>query len=64
MVNLNPGQSFLLNQAVCLLASDYKKYSEHIRSEPDIPSSIRKIYKLLDERKAYRRISDYFHRTR
>ncbi|CAF0944225.1 unnamed protein product [Adineta ricciae] len=45
-------------------SSDYKKYSEHIRREPDIPLSIRKIYKLLDERKAYRRISDYFHRTR
>ncbi|UJR33205.1 hypothetical protein I4U23_020660 [Adineta vaga] len=54
----------LLFQLRKIYASDYKKYSEHIRHEPDIPLSIRKIYKLLDDRKAYRRISDYFHRIR
>lgn len=46
------------------LGNDYKKYGEYIRREPDVPLSIKKIYKLLDERKAYRRISDYFHRER
>ena len=46
------------------LGNDYKKYGEYIRREADVPLSIKKIYKLLDERKAYRRISDYFHRER
>ncbi|CAF0983079.1 unnamed protein product [Adineta steineri] len=54
----------LLFQLREIYASDYRKYSEHIRRESNIPLSIKKIYKLLDERKAYRRISDYFHRTR
>ncbi|CAF5078784.1 unnamed protein product, partial [Rotaria magnacalcarata] len=44
--------------------NDYKKYSEYIKRESNVPSTIKKIYKLLDERKAYRRISDYFHRER
>ena len=35
-----------------------------IKRESNVPLSIKKIYKLLDERKAYRRISDYFHRER
>jgi hypothetical protein len=46
------------------LANDYKRYFEYIILEPNVPESIKKIYKLLDERKAYRRISDYFHRKR
>lgn len=47
-----------------LLGNDYKKYGEYIRREPNVPMTIKKIYKLLDDRKAYRRISDYFHRER
>jgi len=47
-----------------IYGNDYKKYGEYIRREADVPLSIKKIYKLLDERKAYRRISDYFHRER
>ena len=46
------------------LGNDYKKYGEYIRRESNVPLTIKKIYKLLDERKAYRRISDYFHRER
>ena len=46
------------------LGNDYKKYGEYIRRENNVPLTIKKIYKLLDERKAYRRISDYFHRER
>jgi len=46
------------------LGNDYKKYGEHIKRESNVPLTIKKIYKLLDERKAYRRISDYFHRER
>ncbi|CAF1599373.1 unnamed protein product [Rotaria sp. Silwood1] len=47
-----------------IYGNDYKKYSEYIKRESSVPSTIKKIYKLLDERKAYRRISDYFHRER
>ncbi len=47
-----------------ILANDYKKYSEYIKREAHVPMSIKKIYKVLDERRAYRRISDYFHRER
>lgn len=46
------------------LGNDYKKYGEYIKRESSVPLTIKKIYKLLDERKAYRRISDYFHRER
>jgi len=46
------------------LGNDYKKYGEYIKRESNVPLTIKKIYKLLDERKAYRRISDYFHRER
>ena len=46
------------------LANDYKKYKQLIRQDADVPVSIKKIYTVLDERKAYRRISDYFHRAR
>jgi hypothetical protein len=50
--------------AYVILGNDYKKYFECIRRGSNIPPTIRRIYKLLDERKAYRRISDYFHRDR
>lgn len=55
--------SFITRLLACL-GNDYKKYGEYIRRESNVPLTIKKIYKLLDERKAYRRISDYFHRER
>ncbi len=53
-----------VNKIVWFLGNDYKKYGEYIKRESNVPLTIKKIYKLLDERKAYRRISDYFHRER
>lgn len=55
---------FYVNNIICSLGNDYKKYGEYIKRESNVPLTIKKIYKLLDERKAYRRISDYFHRER
>ncbi|CAF1201166.1 unnamed protein product [Rotaria magnacalcarata] len=47
-----------------LYAADYKNYCKHIKLEPNIPISVKKIYNILDERQSYRRIADFFHRER
>ena len=54
----------IYSNAFVFVGNDYKKYFECIRRGVNIPSIVRKIYRSLDEHKAYRRISDYFHRQR
>ena len=60
----HPVNTELINERHSGLANNYKKYKRFIRKNADVPISIKKIYTVLDERKAYRRISDYFHRAR
>ncbi|CAF1911550.1 unnamed protein product [Rotaria magnacalcarata] len=64
VIRIQDDEKELLFRLREIYGNDYKKYSEYIKRESNVPSTIKKIYKLLDERKAYRRISDYFHRER
>ncbi|CAF1174244.1 unnamed protein product, partial [Adineta ricciae] len=64
VIRIQEDEKVLLFQLREIYGNDYKKYGEYIRRESNVPLTIKKIYKLLDERKAYRRISDYFHRER
>ncbi|CAF1327703.1 unnamed protein product [Adineta steineri] len=64
VIRIQDDEKVLLFQLREIYGNDYKKYGEYIKRESNVPLTIKKIYKLLDERKAYRRISDYFHRER
>ncbi|UJR13983.1 hypothetical protein I4U23_000986 [Adineta vaga] len=64
VIRIQEDEKVLLFQLREIYGNDYKKYGEYIKRESNVPLTIKKIYKLLDERKAYRRISDYFHRER
>lgn len=64
VIRIQDDEKELLFRLREIYGNDYKKYSEYIKRESNVPLTIKKIYKLLDERKAYRRISDYFHRER
>ncbi|CAF1281938.1 unnamed protein product [Didymodactylos carnosus] len=64
VIRIQDDEKDLLYRLREIYGNDYKKFPLYILSEKHVPLSIKKIYKILDERKAYRRISDYFHRER
>ncbi|CAF3011823.1 unnamed protein product [Rotaria socialis] len=64
VLRITDEEKLILYRLRKVYAADYKSYCKHIKLEPNIPISVKKIYNILDERQSYRRIADFFHRER